>query len=133
LWNVEKFLSIKLNLLKQKVILLNDPEENVQNKDYWTLLYIRKIPKIDGTPLQKWIENLFEQDIINKVEWQYPNNFSYLMKWGVKKNYKIDENKSEICAWICENWIKEDFKNFEEIFEIIESIVSENLENTWWN
>lgn len=123
LWNAEKFLNTNLNLLKQKVILLNDPEEDVQDKDYWEFLYIRKVPKIDETPLQKWIENFFEKDFIDKVEKKYPNNFSYLMKWLIKKNYKIDENKQEICTWICHNWTKEDFKNFEKIFKIIDDIL----------
>lgn len=65
-----------------------------------------------------------------KVVWMYSLQ-SFLHGWYVlllggknKQNYKIDENKQVICTWICQNWTKADFKNFEEIFEIIEDIIS---------
>ena len=125
--NAQKLLCTNLNLLKQKVILLNDPEESIIEKDYEDLLYIRKIPLFDQNPLQKGIENLFEQDLINKVETEFPNDFSYLMKAGNKKNFKIDSNKQSICDWICQNGTKDDFKNFVKVFEIIENILNPNL------
>ena len=123
--NAQKLLSTNLNILKQKVILLNDPEESIEEKDYEELLYIRKIPQLTQNPLQKGIENLFKQDFIEKVEKNFSSDFSYLMKGWVKKNFKIDSNKQDICDWICQNGTKEDFKNFEKIFEIIEKIINE--------
>lgn len=121
--NAQKLLSTNLNLLKQKVILLNDPEESIEGNDYEDFLYIRKIPQFTENPLQKGIENLFKQGLIDKVETQFPNDFSYLMKAGNKKNFKIDSNKQNICNWICQNGTKDDFKNFEKIFKIIEDIL----------
>lgn len=122
--NAQKLLSANLNLLKQKVILLNDPEEAIEIKEYESLLYIRIIPLFNFNPLQKGIENLFEQGFIDKVEIQFPNDFSCLLKAGNKKNFKIDSNKQSICNWICENGTKDDFKNFEKIFEIIDEIIN---------
>ncbi|PIR55469.1 hypothetical protein COU74_00840 [Candidatus Peregrinibacteria bacterium CG10_big_fil_rev_8_21_14_0_10_36_19] len=125
LGNAQKLLSTNLNLLKQKVILLNDPEESIQDQEYKNILYIRKMPKHNENPLQKGIENLFEKDLIDKVYKNFPDHFSYLMKAGNKQNFKIDSNKQSICDWICSNGTKEDFKNFQEILEIIEKIIIE--------
>jgi predicted ATPase len=122
--SAQKLLSTNLNLLKQKVILLNDPEESIEEKEYENLLYIRKIPQLDKNPLQKGIENLFVKDFLDKVKLEFPNDFSYLVKNGEEKNFKIDSNKQDICNWICQNGVKDDFKNFEKIFEIIENIIS---------
>ena len=122
--NAEKLLSTNLNLLKQKVILLNDPEESIEDKEYENLLYIRKIPKFDQNPLQKGIENLFNQNIIDKAELEFPNDFSFLSKGGKKLNFKIDCNKQSICEWICQNTTKEDFQNFEVIFSMLSLIIN---------
>lgn len=125
--NAQKLLSTNLNLLKQKVILLNDPEESIEEKDYESILYIRKMTPFNHNPLQKGIENLFAKDFIDKVEKEFPNDFSFLMKSGTKQNFKIDSNKQTICDWICSNGTKEDFKNFEVIFKIIEDCLENNI------
>lgn len=124
--NAQKLLSTNLNLLKQKVVLLNDPEESVEDKEYEELLYVRKMFQFKDNPLQKGIENLFDKDLIDKVEKNFPNDFSYLMKSGSKQNFKIDSNKQTICEWIRFNATKEDFKNFEIIFEVIENCLKDN-------
>lgn len=51
--NAHKLLSTNINLLKQKVILLNDPEENIEEKEYENLLFIRKMPQFGQNPLKK--------------------------------------------------------------------------------
>ncbi len=51
--NAHKLLSTNINLLKQKVILLNDPEEKTEEKEYEKLLFIRKIPQFPQNPLKK--------------------------------------------------------------------------------
>ncbi|MGJ0355569.1 AAA family ATPase [Aliarcobacter cryaerophilus] len=125
--NAQKLLSTNLNLLKQKVILLNDPEESIEEKDYENILHIRKMPQFSHNPLQKGIENLFEKEFIDKVEEKFPNDFSFLMKSGNKQNFKIDSNKQTICNWICKNGTKDDFRNFEMIFKTIEKCLGNNL------
>jgi len=88
------------------------------------ILYIRKIPKFDQNPLQKGIENLFKQNVIDKAELAFPNEFSYLSKGGKKLNFKIDSNKQSICDLICKNTTKEDFQNFETIFNMLNLIIN---------
>jgi predicted ATPase len=130
LFNAQKLLSTNLNLLKQKVILLNDPEESIKETEYENLLYIRKIPQFTRNPLQKGIENLFKTALINKAKKQFPSDFSYLVKNDKKENFKIDSNKQKICNWICQNGTENDFKNFEKIFEIIEKIIESDSKSS---
>ena len=44
---------------------------------------------------------------------------AFLTKKPEVKNME-DKKKQEFCEWICTNGIREDFKNFEVIFKIIE-------------
>lgn len=122
--NAKKFLRTNLNLLKQKVILLNDPEESIEEKEYENKLYIRKMPKIAANPLQKGIENLFEKTFIDKAQKDKIDCFQFQTVGTEIKNFMIvNGKKNVICTWICNNGTKDDFKNFEKIFEIIEKII----------
>ena len=77
----------------------------------------RNIPKQEGHPIQKGIENLFSKETLDKAA------------QGVGKN-KIEDlvncndgslgKKVPICDWICENGTKDDFKHFEVVFSILE-------------
>ncbi len=122
--NAENFLRTNLNLLKQKIVLLNDPEEQVDDGQYGDLLYIRKIPKFDENLLQHGIENLFNEKIINKMKEQKVSCFEYHVIGAEKKNFKIvNGKKMTVCNWICENGTEDDFKNFEKIFDILERAI----------
>jgi len=123
LLSTERILKSKLNLLKHKVILLNDPEENVIDHEFGNLLFIRKIPLIKENPLCKGIENLFNSDVIEKVRKIYPDDFSYLQKGDTILNFKIHSNKQSICNWLCQHATKEDFKYFQNIIEIFQNII----------
>ena len=122
--NAGKVLSTMTNALKQKVILLNDPEEKIVEKEYDELLYIRKMPYFEQNPLRKGIENLFEKTLINEAKEKNKQCFEYHVVGEETKNLRIvDGQKQKICNWICKKGTKDDFKNFEKIFEIIEQII----------
>ncbi len=122
--NAENFLRTNLNLLKQKIVLLNDPEEQVDDAQYGDLLYIRKMPKFDENPLQHGIENLFNEKIMNKVKEQEVSCFEHHVIGAKEKNFKIvNGKKMTVCNWICENGTKDNFKNFEKIFDISERAI----------
>jgi len=128
--NAQKLLSVNCNLLKQKVILLNDPEESIHEEEYRELLFIRKIPLFNKNPLKKGIENLFKQNFIDKAKNANVDCFQYLTVGEEIKNFQIAKGKKQnICKWICDNGTKEDFKNFEKIFKIIEKIISPKQDN----
>ena len=114
-----------LNLLKHIVILLHDPEESITQKEYGNLLYVRKIPKVENNPLEKGIENLFGTDLIKKVKAEKPKFFGHHVVGGEEKDHRIlDNQKKGVCDWICKNGTKDDFKNFEKIFEIVSDIIT---------
>ncbi len=122
--NAGNTFSTNLNLFKQKVILLHDPEESVTDEEYQDILYIRKMPQFDNSFLKKGIESLFDTSFIDGVMEQNIDCFEYHKLGNVKKNHKIISNqKQAICDWICDNGEKTDFKNFEKIFKIIEDIL----------
>ena len=78
----------------------------------------RNIPKQEGHPVKKGIENLFSEETLNNAA------------QGVGKD-KIEDlinhqngslgKKVEICDWICENGTKDDFEYFEGVFSILEN------------
>ena len=109
-------------VLKNKILLLNDPGEKIAEGIYDGKVYIRGIPPGEGR-IKNGIENLFEEDLIIRALKAKTNCFDYHITGGITHNFKIPgDNKKELCDWICENATKEDFKNFEKIFEIIEEI-----------
>ncbi len=122
--NAKSILSTNLNLLHQKVILLNDPEENIEEGSWGDKLYVRKMNQFENNPLKKGIENLFDESFIkDKVKPKFEDDFSFRVKGKEVVDFKIDKNKQAICDWICQNGTKENFKNFETIFKIIEGII----------
>ena len=122
--NAGIFLKTKLGLLSQKIILLNDPEESIEEVSLDEKLYIRKIKKIDASPIQKGIENLFTETFIEKVKKAKNGCFQFQMVGEEIKNFQIvNGKKQEVCTWICKNGTKDDFENFSEIIKIIESII----------
>jgi predicted ATPase len=128
--NAQKLLSVNCNLLKQKVILLNDSEESIKEEEYKDILFVRKIPLFNENPLKKGIENLFEKKLIDKAKNANANCFQYQMVGEEIKNFQIVKGKKQnICKWICDNGTKEDFKNFEKIFETVEKIISTKQDN----
>ena len=118
----EKFLKHNTNIINQKIILLNDPEENRNCTNYDNLLYVRKMEKYDNHPIEKWIENLFENSLIQKARNENPNFFLNIENhWEITKI--ASWKKQKLCNRICENATIEDFRNFEWIFNIIEDIL----------
>ncbi|MEK7598034.1 MAG: AAA family ATPase [Patescibacteria group bacterium] len=123
--NAGKFLKTKLDILSQKIILLNDPEESVEEVVFSEKLYIRKIPKIDTNPIQKGIENLFDKILVEKVKKIKADCFQFQTVGTKTKNFQImNDKKQEVCAWICKNGTKDDFKNFSKIIKILETILN---------
>lgn len=115
----ERFLKCNLNILNQKVILLNDPEETREIADYQNMLFVRKMPRFEHI-LKHGIENLFENQFIEDIRAEHWDRFCDIWQESHINNFRIS-NKSSLCSRICENWTIEDFINFEWIFSIIEA------------
>jgi len=122
--SAENLLKTKLDILSQKIILLNDPEESIEDSSFEDKLYIRKMPKNNSNPIQKGIENLFSKNFIDKAKEIKADSFQFQTVGTEIKNFQIvNGKKSDICTWICENGIKNDFEEFSKIIETIETIL----------
>ena len=98
-----------------RMILLYDCD--CERNDKTDHVVRRNIPKQEGHPIKKGIENLFSREILDKAA------------QGIGRG-KIEDlvnckngslgKKVAICNWICENGTKDDFKYFEDVFRILE-------------
>ena len=80
----------------------------------------RNIPKQEGHPIEKGIENLFSEETLGKAaEGVDKEKIEDLITRQGKDKGKLGK-KVPICNWICENGTKDDFKYFEVVFSILE-------------
>ncbi|MDE5926604.1 MAG: AAA family ATPase [Helicobacter sp.] len=124
------FLKANPNLIPNKILLLNDPENNINYGEKYSsdILFIDKMPFFDNNPIKKGVENLFPQETIEKIIRRANEMIYYTAtnKEGTEnKTYVIrDGCKMQVCDWLCENGTKEDFKNFESVIEILDNFLS---------
>ena len=115
------------------IILLYDCDvENIEEEEEWKFKRT-KIPLIEWNLIKKWIENLFTDSIIKKAREHKRAFIDYTQehekeerweKFIEPKKYEVNnDEKRNLCDWICKNWEKEDFKNFEKVFSIIEKFL----------
>lgn len=129
IWN---FFKSKLSeIIRHKVILLHDcdkPRYESKGK-----VFKRNIPLQKSHPLEKGIENLFEKATLEKARIHKPAFFDITdehkkstrseeetipEKWEVN-----DDEKNNLCNWLCEKGTAEDFKHFQVIFNLLEKIL----------
>ena len=115
--------------IPQRMVLLYDcdrpkPFENNGN------LFRRNIPLQSSHPIEKGIENIFSQSTLEKAR-EHKSDFitvtsEYVVtergesktvpeKWEVH-----DDEKTNLCLWLCENGTAEDFQYFQTVFELLE-------------
>ena len=128
--NAGTYLSTNLDCIKSKIIIFHDPENSASEETHKNKLYIRKIKRHSEYLIQNGIEWLFHKDFIEKTKTSKEECFcsTNINNWWKKKTeIKIIQwTKSQLCNWICENTIKEDFIWFEHIFDELDSIYQVN-------
>ncbi|MCL5260872.1 MAG: AAA family ATPase [Gammaproteobacteria bacterium] len=124
------------SVIPQKILLLYDCDTGKGDSDKGKV-FKRIIPSLEESKcvIEKGIENLFERAVLDRaikakkafIDIDYERKCSSRgqeitvpEKWGVCK-----AEKGNLCDWICKdgNGTKDDFKNFETIFEIIENVL----------
>ncbi len=121
------------DLVPQKVMLLFDCDEQLSPDDRGSLLR-RTIPLQSNNPIQKGIENLFSKETLERAR-QYKSAFidvdpertrtvrgeSQLVpkKWTVN-----EDEKTNLCDWLCENGTQEDFQGFQVILELLKDVLA---------
>ena len=93
----------------------------------------RIIPTVGNSPISKGIENLIPLSRINELRISHPHFFDVtpevkrIVRGVPEIQPEICEiNKSEkrnLCEWLCENGVAEDFALFESVFDLIEEII----------
>lgn len=116
-------------IVPQKIILVYDCDIKKQDKEIGKI-FKRTIPTIEDSIIEKGIENLFSKIVLEKAiqdKQEYIDITSEIIKTErgvvtiIPEKWEINKDeKGNLCDWICANGTKEDFKNFEEIFKIIE-------------
>ena len=133
----DKFDSKIAEIVPQKIVLINDcdkPGASSRGK-----VFKRSIPLQEGHPLDKGIENLFSKATLEKIIKENPlfidivqehsekirgNESIVAEKWCVNK-----DEKTKLCQWLCENGTTGDFENFEVIFEMLNDILEDEVDN----
>lgn len=118
-------------VLSQKVLILFDCDTNKLSKDK-NNLFQRTIPLQNENPIKKGIENLFNWQTLEKVK---QNNPAFIdidpgrtktingKPQPVPEEWTVNENeKTNLCNWLCENGTAEDFQGFQVVFKILQDL-----------
>ena len=133
IWNgIEKLPS---DLVPQRMVLLYDCDYEGKSENKGNI-FKRKIPKQSSHPIKKGIENLFSKETLERA-CEYKPAFididperkkrrrgemiTVSEEWTVNK-----DEKTNLCDWLCENGIEEDFQCFSRIFDLLQEILEPN-------
>lgn len=127
------FLKANPNFIPNKILLLNDPENNINYSEKYSsdILFIDKMPFFDNNPIKRGVENLFSQKTIEKIIQENKRFINHKAIKGEedgevidKKEYSINKKcKMQVCDWLCKNGKDVDFKNFESIIAILDNFL----------
>ena len=115
----------------QKIVILHDCDSDIKNED-GEHIFKRKASLIEDNPIKRGIENLFSRETIEKAK-EHKAAFIDIdpsrtkmergKKIDVEESWTVNENeKTNLCNWLCENGTEKDFQNFEKVFEILGEI-----------
>ena len=119
--------------LPQMVLLLFDCDEKRSSGNKGKL-FQRTIPLQTQNPIKKGVENLFSKETLEKARQNKPAFIDVDPgrtktvrgePQPVPEQWTVNENeKTNLCNWLCENSTTEDFQGFQVIFEILEDLQS---------
>ena len=120
------------NFVPQKVVLLYDCEHKGGSKNEGNM-FKRKIPQESNHPIEKGIENLFSKETLEKAKSVKPAFIDITLAHekttrgkseNIPEKWEINEDeKTNLCNWLCENGTKEDFQHFSKIFDLLQEIL----------
>ena len=117
--------------MDQKIVILHDCDSDIEDED-GEHIFKRKISLIEDNPIKRGIENLFSRETIEKAK-EHKAAFIDIdpsrtkmergKKIDVEESWTVNENeKTNLCNWLCENGTEKDFQNFKKVFEILREI-----------
>ena len=93
-------------------------------------VFRRKIPRESSHPIEKGVENLFSKSTLENARGHKPafidvDSAHATTKRGKKEcvpeKWTLNEDeKTNLCRWLCENGTANDFEHFRAIFDLLE-------------
>ena len=127
IWEAVK--NLPVSIVPRKVVLLHDcdyegPDQTKENR------FRRTIPYQSEHPIEKGIENLFRKATLGKALHYKPEFIDISEAHQEKVRGKVqaipekwvvnEDEKTNLCDWLCENGNAEDFQHFQAIFDLLE-------------
>ena len=116
---------------RMSVVLLFDPECNIERQHKGNI-HKTSMPFFDGHPISKGIENLFDRETLE------PARRCHLEFIDVDEERKRivrgeevlvpeawsvnDDEKRNLCDWLCTHGTRKDFRHFDTVFEVLEEV-----------
>ena len=126
-------------MVNKRVLLLLDCDEGKPPATKGAL-HRRTIPLVEGNPVKKGIENLLENDVLERAIAEKPALVDIRPEYQstirgeekvVPAEWSVNaDEKMNLCIWICENGTAEDFIGFEAVLDIIDELLNEYEEET---
>lgn len=126
--------TLNRRLVRQRVLVLFDCECTTHEEQNGEFIK-KKIPMHNDHPVHKGIENLFGKTTLKKARAHKPAFIDVEAEHSktergetvtVPETWTVNEDeKTNLCNWLCENGAAEDFQHFRVIFDLIEELVSE--------
>lgn len=115
-----------MTVVKQTVVILHDCESTVSPSDCGNV-FRRVIPSVEDHPIRTGIENLFDKETLARAV-EHKSAFIDITaehevterghRKVVPEHWKVNEDeKSNLCHWLCKNGTKEDFQCFSGILD----------------
>ena len=111
-------------LIDQTVVLLHDCDSDISPRECENIIR-RKIPLVEHNPVRRGIENLFSRETLETAMAHKPAFVDVVAAHEatvrgqprtIAERWQINEDeKSNLCNWLCENGTIEDFRCFEKI------------------
>ena len=122
-------LKLSDSLVPRKVVLLFDCDYSGDSDEKGNR-FKRKNPRQNGHLIEKGIENLFNRATLGKALSHKPEFIDKTPEYSktlrgtpqtIPEEWAVnDDEKTDLCNWLCENCTAEDFQHFQVIFDLLE-------------
>ena len=119
-------------LVPRKVMLLHDSDFTGDSQSIGNRFRL-KIPFQADNPIERGIENLFSRetlmqamehkpDFIDVAE-AHPGRIRGILQTVPEKWVANEDEKTNLCKWLCENGTAEDFEHFQVVFDLLQGVL----------
>ena len=119
-------------LVPRKVMLLHDSDFTGDSQTIGNR-FRRKIPFHADNPIKRGIENLFSRETLMQamehkpdfidVSEAHPERIRGIFQTVPEKWVTNEDEKTNLCNWLCENGTAEDFEHFQVVFDLLEGVL----------